>query len=100
MIPKRFCGFKTAYLLPINEKWSNTITDMIINDSANLFTLNELLLTGWDLRGSDISGCAGFVLLFDIDYIPTEDDCEYIENAIKAFGGDEKAQKWLDNWTQ
>ena len=100
MIPENFCGFKTAYLLPINIDWAEAIVDLIIDDVPELFKLDELLLTGWSLKATDISGCAGFILEFEIEHAPTEDECVYTENVIKAFGGNEQAQKWVDNWTQ
>ncbi len=98
--PKNFCGFKTAYLLPINIPWSETITEMIVEGSSEVFKLSDTLLVGWELKATDISGCAGFILEFEVDYPPTADDCVYIEKAIMAFGGDSQAIDWVKSYRQ
>lgn len=99
-VPANFCGFRTAYLLPINVPWAEAITEMIVEGSDAVFTLSDTLLCGWELRATDISGCAGFILEFEVNYPPKPEDCVYIEKAVMAFGGDSSAQDWLNRYTQ
>jgi hypothetical protein len=97
MIPENFCGFKTAYVLPINVDWAESIADLIVDDNPDIFKLDSMLLPGWEFKCTGISGAAGFILEFAIEHSPFDGECQYIEKAIMAFGGDTKAIQWLDN---
>lgn len=99
-MPSNFCGFRTAYLLPINVDWAEKITDLIINDLSELFEIDKGLLYGWSLKATGISGAAGFILEFEFESPPVIDDLIYIEKAIMAFGGNTEAKKWIKDYIQ
>lgn len=99
-IPNNFCGFKTAYLIPVDPAWGNKLSDMIADCTNEIFGLDDMLLYGWEVRGTDISGAAGFVITFDIEHAPKDEEMVYIEKAIMAFGGDSDAKKWLEDYRQ
>ncbi len=75
-----FCQFKTAFLLGEGfEKLSSHVCEGSIFDAVE----NEKLPLGWELRGTDISGAAGFLLIFDIEGIPIQDDLNAAEQYLK-----------------
>lgn len=77
-----FCQFKTAYLLDRND-FPNIVNDIIENDVFRLFEDSVTLPTEWELTGTDISGAAGFVLVFDIYHAPTQNDLNQVDLAIR-----------------
>jgi len=72
------CGFKTAWLI----QNSNKIKDAIIDNSIFELFKNRILPKSWNFKGTDISGAAGFVLLFGIDPIITQSECQLIEEVL------------------
>lgn len=76
-----FCQFKTAYL--ITNNFPNVMDAIIDHTIFDLFNDIELPLN-WEFTGTDISGAAGFVLVFEIeDGIPTKKQMLEIDKIIK-----------------
>lgn len=73
-----WCQFKTAYLLDVNSP----LTDNI----ENVFDYNweAILPKGWKLTKTEKSGAAGYVLIFEIDKVPTDIERQLVETAIKT----------------
>lgn len=65
-----FCGFKTAYLLEMEEFPS--LIDLLVDDDDLFFREIEAkdLPRGWTFTGYEISGASGFVITFDLVSIP------------------------------
>jgi len=58
------------------------MVDIIIDEKLFQYNWNESLPEGWDLVGSDISGAAGFVILFEIDHLPTEPELLLVKHEL------------------
>lgn len=81
-----FCQIKTAFLLPVSVPWAEAITSLICDEDVILYTMGEALPDGWELIGVDISGLTGFVLLFEISKVPTEEEMHKVVKVIEDFG--------------
>ncbi len=78
MSSSNWCQIKTALLLPIHHEMTEACGDDTIFD----YDWNAILPEGWDFKGSDISGAAGYVLLFEVDHLPTEPEVLIIETKL------------------
>lgn len=75
-----WCGFKTAYLL--DENYPN-LSDGVANDWIWEAMNHETFPVGWHFTGTDVSGAAGFVLVFEIDKTPRTLDCNVVEAVLQ-----------------
>lgn len=74
-----FCQFKTAYLIPV--EWE--LSKMFVEETAFDVVENERLPEGWELVETGISGCAGFILIFQTYEVPTQKDLDAIDKYLK-----------------
>lgn len=73
-----WCQFKVAYLLPVEGR----LTDLL-SDGVSIFSeFDNLLPKGWAAVETCISGAAGYVVVFDVDTIPTQKDLNSVEKTI------------------
>lgn len=79
-----WCGFKTAYAVDIHSELSDDISDQK-NMIWRYFDKSGLPDT-WALLGTEISGAAGFVLLFEFENFATQEDLNKVEEIIKEYG--------------
>jgi len=85
-----FCGFKTAYLLDASF---NAIPEAMtgwdgVSGSPcfmNHFCKHFNFVEGWDLKGTGISGAAGFILEFEVEHFPIEAELVQIENELRKY---------------
>lgn len=93
-IEKHFCGFKTAFF--VDASYDEGLAELISDDIDRFFTLmgKEDLPEGWEFRGTDESGAAGYVVTFDIDGFPNETDMEAIKTIMDKYDAMIKKEKW------
>lgn len=76
-----FCQFKTAFLL--GQGFEN-LADHICEERIFSIVDDSLLPSGWELSETGISGAAGFLLIFDIERLPTQNDMDAVESYLKT----------------
>lgn len=68
------CQFKTAFL--VSER-------LDIDEAFDIVNLNSSLLPmGWSFRGTDICGAAGYVFIFETEKLPTQWQCNKVEQRL------------------
>lgn len=84
-----FCQFKTAYMIDPADDELDPISDAICEDYI-FEVMNQVKFpTGWDFRGTDISGAAGYVILFDIeDTVPTAEQLDQVDAIMRKTARD------------
>ena len=79
-----FCQFKTAYMIDPSDDELDPFADAISDDYVFEVMRNVKLPTGWEFRGTDISGAAGYVILFDInDTVPTSEQLDQVDAIMR-----------------
>ena len=72
---------KTAWMI---DEPGSPLTEAIVNDRIFPLMQEVDLPPNWEFRGTDISGAAGFVLIFDTYSLPTREDLDQIEKVLSA----------------
>jgi len=74
-----FYHFKATYLL---HKDFEGLANMCVDDSIMRVAME--LPNGWWFKGYSVVAHAGFVLLFDIDYLPTQEQLGEVDTYLKV----------------
>ena len=87
-ISDEWCGFKAAVLIsPSCDEFDFDKISSLINDDHQIFAAinNDELPDGWEFTETDISGAAGYVLVFDVamSNMPTVEAIKQVEQVIK-----------------
>jgi hypothetical protein len=56
---------------------------MFVDDTAFDVVDNKRLPAGWELKETGISGCAGFILVFETYNMPVQSDLDAIDKYLK-----------------
>lgn len=75
-----FCQFKTAYLIASGFE---NLTNAICEDDIFGIVDQDELPDGWVFNETAISGAAGFLMIFDIESIPTQADMDQVDAYLK-----------------
>ncbi len=91
-VTKYFCGFKTAFVVDEDHEY---IADLIADDKFFDIMLEkeEFLPDGWTFTGVDTAGAAGFVITFDLDIMPHEDEMTIVKDIMDDINTAEKIRQ-------
>lgn len=73
-----WCQFKTAVLLD-----DGLLADAVVDETIFDLIKDEELPEGWSFYSTGISGAAGFIVEFNIDDLPTEEQLKAVEAYLK-----------------
>jgi len=75
----KWCQVKTAFLLDVHS----ALTDACADDTIFDYDWKDILPKGWEMKNTDISGAAGFVLIFEIEHVPSEAEFLRVQQIIE-----------------
>lgn len=80
-------GFKTAYLLNHDEHPCERAIEYLMLQASDkrLMDLCKNFPDGWEFRSEGINGACGFMVEFDIDHAPSEDERNLVQKKIHEF---------------